>query len=212
MSIECLNQALKISGLTPTKKFILVILGNYADEKGSCYPSYRHLANIVGLKDTKGVQRAIKQFEEMGLLRIEHRKTNDGGNTSNRYHLTMAMGVETPACVETKKDRVTQPSNTKDNTKEYINEDFTILWSVYPRKIGKKMAHKIFCKYDEKHYKKILYGAQRFAEQNMGTDEKFIPHLSTWLNQERWMDWFVTDEHGYIIKPKEVKTKNNLAG
>jgi hypothetical protein len=212
MSIECLNQALKISGLTPTKKFILVILGNYADENKSCYPSYRHLANIVGLKDTKGVQRAIKEFEQMGLLKIENRKSNDGGNTSNRYHLTLAMGTETPTGVETKKDRVTEPSNTKDNTKENIVEEFSTLWSIYPRKIGKKMAYRVFCKYDEKHYKKILYGAKRFAEQNTVTDEKFIPHLSTWLNQERWMDWFETDEKGYIIKPKNIKTKNNLAG
>ena len=78
MSIECLNQALKIKGLTPTKKFILVILGNYADEKGTCYPSYRHLADMIGLKDTKGVQRAIKEFEEKGYLTIQHR-VNDKG-------------------------------------------------------------------------------------------------------------------------------------
>ena len=70
MSIECLNQALKIKGLTPTKKFILVLLANYSDERGSCYPSYRHIADTIGLKDTKGVQKAIKEFEELGLSLI----------------------------------------------------------------------------------------------------------------------------------------------
>jgi len=33
MSIELLNKALKLEGLTPTKKLVLVILANYADEK-----------------------------------------------------------------------------------------------------------------------------------------------------------------------------------
>jgi len=36
MSIECLNLALKTNGLTPTKKLVVVILANYADEKGTC--------------------------------------------------------------------------------------------------------------------------------------------------------------------------------
>ena len=44
MSIEFLNHALRVEGLPPTKKLILVILGNYADENGSCYPSYKHIA------------------------------------------------------------------------------------------------------------------------------------------------------------------------
>ena len=73
MSIECLNQALKITGLTPTKKFILVLLANYADEKGTCYPSYKLIAKSIGLKTHKGVQKTIKEFEQLGYLKIEHR-------------------------------------------------------------------------------------------------------------------------------------------
>ena len=47
MSIELLNKALKLEGLTPTKKLVLVILANYADEKGSCYPSYQHIGCLL---------------------------------------------------------------------------------------------------------------------------------------------------------------------
>ena len=89
MSIECLNKALKVNGLSPTKKLILVILGNYADEKGTCYPSYKHIAKLIGLNTTKTIQNAIKEFEQLGYLRIEHRKLDNGGHTSNRYHLTL---------------------------------------------------------------------------------------------------------------------------
>ena len=123
MSIDCLNSALKTKGLTPTKKFSLVVLANYADEKGSCYPSYRHIANIVGLADTKGVQRTIKEFENDGLLKIEPRKSA-AGQTSNRYVLTLnggaqtPRGLTTPRGISTHPPGVSQPPYTKEYTKE----------------------------------------------------------------------------------------------
>lgn len=214
MSIEYLNLALKTQGLTPTKKLILVILGNYADEKGSCYPSYKHIAKIIGLKDTKGIQKTIKEFEELGYLQIEHRKTENGGYTSNRYHIKLGMGVETPRGEDTSRVGVSEPSNTKDDTKtNIVNESFNLFWKIYPRRIGRKTALKSFTKFDTKHFEKILYATKLFARDNSETDEKFIPHPTTWLNQERWLDYFELDEVGTVIRPKQkFKTKNNLAG
>ena len=212
MSIEHLNKALKVEGLTPTKKFILVILANYADEKGTCYPSYKHLAEMIGLKTQKGVQRAIKEFEHLGLLKIEHRKLENGGYTSNRYHLKLG-GVSKDHRVIIDTGLGSQKTtNTKDNTKDIYIKEFQTFWSIYPRKVGKKSANKSFNKFDEKHYDKILYGAQRFAEQNLATEEKYIPHATTWLNQERWLDYFETDETGWITGVKKQSKINNLAG
>jgi hypothetical protein len=208
MSIECLNQALKVEGLTPTKKLILVILGNYADEKGTCYPSYGHIAKMIGLKDTKGVQKTIKEFEELGYLQIEHRTTINGGYTSNRYHLRIGMGLETPRGADTMREGVLEPSNTKDDTKTITKSiddiSFNEFWKEYPRKIGKFQAKKTFSKFDDKDYSKIIYAAKVFANENLATEEKFIPHPTTWLNQKRYLD--------YINKPIKDKTLNNLAG
>jgi hypothetical protein len=102
--------------------------------------------------------------------------------------------------------------NTSDNTKDIYGEKFQIFWRIYPRKIAKKAAYKSWSKFDEKHYDKILYGAQRFAEQSQGTIEKFIPHATTWLNQERWLDFFETDETGCVTGVKQETKINNLAG
>ena len=137
MSIEFLNHALRVEGLPPTKKLILVILGNYADENGSCYPSYKHIAKMIGLQDTKGIVKTIKEFEKLGFLRIENRKLPNGSNTSNRYHLLLGRGVDTPRV------EVVQPLNTKDNTKDIYTESFEKFWKIYPRKIGKKDGLKI---------------------------------------------------------------------
>jgi len=93
MSIECLNKAIKVDGLTPTKKLVLILLANYADENKSCYPSYSHIAKLVGLKDTKNIKRIIDELVERGLLRKENRIKEDGGNTSNKYYITIGGGV-----------------------------------------------------------------------------------------------------------------------
>lgn len=212
MSIEHLNKALKIQGLKPTEKFILVILANYSDEQGSCYPSYGHIAEMIGLQTNKSVKIAIKKFVTLGLLRIEHRYLDNGGYTSNRYHLTLGGVAEDHRVVVEPSHGSHKTTNTKDYTKEEYIDQFNKFWSIYPRKIGKKKSYKIFTKYDEKHYKKILYGTHRFAEQSKQTEDKFIPHPSTWLNGERWMDYFETDESGCVTGVKKVSKINNLAG
>jgi len=208
MSIEYLNYALKTNDLTPTKKLILVILGNYADEKGTCYPSYGHIAKIIGLKDTKGIQKTIKEFEELGYIKIEHRKTVNGGYTSNRYHLLLGMGVSTPSGVQTRREGVSEPSNTKDDTKTITKSSknifFEEFWKEYPRRVGKSQALKSFMKFNEKNQSKIIYATKVFAKENEATEQKFIPHPTTWLNQQRYLD--------YINKPIKDKTLNNLAG
>lgn len=195
MSIECLNLALKQEGLTPTKKLILVLLGNYADENGTCYPSYGHIAKIIGLKDTKGIQKTIKEFEKQGLLRVEHRKTNTGGNTSNRYHLTMGRGVKTHRGDEAMGEGVLEPSNTKEETKTIIyNKNFESFWDIYPRKVSKKKTWSVYKKIDKSECEKILEGVKNLNEQNI--DILYVPYPVTWLNQERWKD-----EH---VKAKKI--------
>jgi hypothetical protein len=81
---------------------------------------------------------------------------------------------------------------------------FNEFWEIYPRKIGKFQAQKSFLKYDEKHYSKIIYATKVFAQENINTEEKFIPHPTTYLNQQRYLD--------YVDKPIKNKTLNNLAG
>ena len=76
MTIECLNKAigLQFKSQTPTKRLILILLANYCDEKNSCYPSYKHIAKLAGLKDTKHVANIIKEFEQLGFLKIEKKQ------------------------------------------------------------------------------------------------------------------------------------------
>lgn len=200
MSIECLNQAIKIEGLTPTKKLILILLANYADDQNTCYPSYKHIAKIVGLKTVKGIQKAIKEFEELGLLRIEHRILENGSYTSNKYHLMLGGVISDPTPIKDVRVGSQTTNNTKDNTK--TNTQFEKFWELYPRKIGKKTAKQIFYKFDSKIINKVLHGTKCYANEKINTEINFILHPTTFLRQERFNDY---------VNQKERKI-TNLAG
>ena len=210
MSIEALNKALNIQfkNQTPTKRLILILLANYCDDKNSCYPSYKHIAKLAGLKDTKHIASIVKEFEELGLLKIQKRFKDDGGNISNMYYLTLD---HPPTGVETTTPLVRTPSNTKEDTKENTNRGegkFKEFWEYYPRKENKEYAKNIYLKtiktYQEK---KLLINVQVFAHEiKMQKKEKqFIPMASTWLNQKRYLEF---DK----IKPINRKSLNAIAG
>ena len=220
MSIEMLNRALKVEGLTPTRKFILVLLGNYADENDQCYPSHRHIAKIIGLKDTKGIQRTIKEFEQMGYLKIQHRKKEDGSYTSNKYTLLLPEGSNTLTGSDTLKVTATLPVNTKDNTKtnniSFTLEDelkFKNFYKNYPRKVGKHITMQKYkqalkeVSHTDLEKAVIMFKTECEVKQ---TEKKYIPHPSTWLYQKRYIDYLEMKDKDFI---KEMsRSKNDIAG
>ena len=217
-------KALKIQfeGQTPTKRLILILLANYCDDANSCYPSYSHIAKLAGLKDPKHIARIVKEFEELGLLRIEKRYKKDGGNTSNRYFLTlkqevidpMGLQTRTPPVLDTPTPVVSTPPNTKEETKDDtkdINVEFNKFWKVYPRKENKALSlikYKIITrkfKTDD-----IMLYLERYLNdlEIKGTDKKFIPHCSTWLSQKRFLD-YEEYEMQEIKTPEDKKSSND---
>lgn len=81
--------------------------------------------------------------------------------------------------------------------KQQPKEAFDDFWDVYPRHVSKAMARRAFanaCKVASPS--EIILGAIRFAEylKREGTEMKYIPHPSTWLNGERWEDELPEDQ------------------
>ena len=189
MSIQGLQWWIKQECDTPTSKLVLFILSNYADEEGSCYPSEKHIAKIVGVSDRQ-VRRCLSNLVNKGLISIAERK-----GTSNRYFLSMEADV-LPV-------RKPTSTNTKQHTKDIYSSEFEMFWKSYPRKIGKYAAAKSFKKECKNTQSKILIEkAKLFSVHCKGTEECFIPHASTWLNQRRYED---------IVK-RPRKTLDSIAG
>ena len=70
--------------------------------------------------------------------------------------------------------------------------DFDRLWKAYPRKVAKGAARKAFLKLrpTPELCDRMLTAIewQRQTPQWLADDGQFIPHLATWLNQERYDD------------------------
>jgi DNA-binding MarR family transcriptional regulator len=84
MSFQAMAKAVEIK-LPTQEKFVLIMLANYADESGKCWPSVQTLATNTGLS-TATVKRALKKLIARGLLSREQRRK---GNlkTSSLYSL-----------------------------------------------------------------------------------------------------------------------------
>lgn len=73
-----------------------------------------------------------------------------------------------------------------------LTERFEQFWKAYPRKVGKGAALKVWVKL--KPSEELLVRMLKAVEQQKRTAQwqrdsgQFIPHPSTWLNQERWED------------------------
>ena len=67
--------------------------------------------------------------------------------------------------------------------------EFQKFWELYPRKVGKLTAKRSWEKLSVENKQKALQAIVEHRKYwvKKGTDWEFIPHASTWLNQECWI-------------------------
>lgn len=73
---------------------------------------------------------------------------------------------------------------------------FEQFWQQYPRKVGKLTAKRSWEKLSLDNQQKALEAIVEHRKYWVakGTDWEFIPHASTWLNQERFEDELVVEQ------------------
>jgi len=68
-------------------------------------------------------------------------------------------------------------------------EGFDDFWATYPRREAKPRARKAWIKHDLRSKREaVMAGLQNALVKWRGKDIEFIPHASTWINNERWTD------------------------
>jgi hypothetical protein len=87
MSFTAMALASKQITGNPTRKLILLLLADRANEQGICWPSLQTIARDCELS-VATVKRQIKELEKLGLLQIKHVKTC-GAYASNQYLLSL---------------------------------------------------------------------------------------------------------------------------
>jgi DNA-binding transcriptional ArsR family regulator len=202
-------QAFQLKLGCSTRKLILLKLADNANDQGYCWPSYQHIADLCEI-DKRTAQRHIKKLAEMGYLTIEHR-TRKHGDTSNMYRLSLEESrgdilpprgrhTITPGVAHDHPEPVIEPVKESKRLCPLENEpnissiEFKKLWEQWPNNNGKKQAVKAF---------------KTLLSKNKGKDASFIVNsliqdvkarlqanqfgftnlmLSTYLNNERWLD------------------------
>ena len=74
---------------------------------------------------------------------------------------------------------------------------FENFWSQYPKKVGKLTAKRSWEKLSQENQQKALEAIVEHRKywSAKGTEWEFIPHASTWLNQERFEDELVIEQN-----------------
>ena len=68
-------------------------------------------------------------------------------------------------------------------------DEFQEFWSRYPRKVGTGAAKKAYDKaLKSARHDDIMAGLSEQLPALESRQKQYIPHASTWLNQERWKD------------------------
>lgn len=110
-----------------------------------------------------------------------------------------AHHAETPAS-----DARTPPSSPQERKGKEVNTSSTAprstdddpgfirFWTIYPRKVGKGEARKVWARLVKAgvDVERVIAGAERYRSEvaRRRVEEKFVKHPGPWLNAERWDD------------------------
>lgn len=174
--------------------------------RGGSRSDQQTLADDCGMS-VRAVQRAQAELTALGVLEVTETKRQDGRRGCNRYRLLIDQTGQEPAATQAAPLRqggvardATQAEQEVDLQELEVptgtsasaparDDDFEDFWRRYPRHAGssKADARKAYGRAIGKVGKtKVLAGTERFRDDPNLPEERFIPHASTWLNQERW--------------------------
>jgi len=177
------------------------VLRRHADkDDGTCYPGRARIAEL-GRMAPRTVDKAIDELIGIGALRVQsrHDPENPKKQLSNQYTvLTPSKNCTTPLansapppsknCSVT---RVIEPESENQRTYDQLAVDqaFDTFWNTYPRKVGRKKCAQWWNRHRQ-HSQQILDRLDAWCQywSQTVTDNRYIPHPYTWLNQERWND------------------------
>lgn len=82
--------------------------------------------------------------------------------------------------------------------------NFNNIWSIYPRKVSKRMAQKAFERLTLQEQTQAIEAMPDHIKywKTNETALAYIPHLSTWLNQYRFEDEIVIEEPKQNKRPE----------
>ena len=167
---------------------------------------------ILGIKNKRTVARKVDNLVKAGLLKKHVDKEGNGSRTY--FQLTEKVYTLRNNDRKNRKydeDKVDEPkvsNQDKYDKVPYFNE----FWKAYPKKRSKGQALAPFKRNvkDKETLDKILEDIEFKLNNGVWNDFQFIPHASTYLNAEGWLDEKFIPKPQY--KTREPITKANRGG
>lgn len=88
MSMQAMTKALSIPTGHAPSKHVLLLLANYADENGECFPSIDRIATESELA-ARTVRKCLELLEGLGLLSRDQARKADGTMARSRFRLNL---------------------------------------------------------------------------------------------------------------------------
>lgn len=167
-------------------------------EPGSVVTGRNKIAEEVGLSD-KQVRRALSNLEKTGEIRRKRANKYSIITIENYSMYQFLENDQGPAEGQQRASR--GPLNKKVRIKEVNNKNirssdddqqcndrFAEFWKEYPRKVNRKGAFSAFKRNRlwNGEFGAVMDGLRRDKGSEQWSNSKFIPHPTTWINQERW--------------------------
>lgn len=206
-----------VKSLSAQEKILYSEITALADLKGYCYASNNYFAHIYGV-DSSTIKRWLRNLKDEGFIaveieyktdtkEIEKRRIIPITTPSSKMSLGRCKNEPTPRC-KNEPENTTSYSYSSNTHKEesislqeYIGQtdsDFEQFWSVYPKKVAKAEARKAFAKkVRHEDMTKLLATIDKYKRTKQWSDKQYIPHPTTFLNQERWNDEVVSDRKSW---------------
>lgn len=213
MSFKAVNWAWEQRDLSVHAKMVLLALANRHNPDTGCFPSLTKIGEDVGCSRST-VIRCLELLQSRGLISAEKGFRQNGSQTSNRYVFGFEVGGSTvtpPQChTDTPPVSERHPHKQVRNkqlslNKDIIEQTFEKLWSAYPVKKGKGAAKTSFEKAANKLSLETLAAKlDAYIISVQGRDKRYIPHLTTWLNQGRWDDEIDAPDFNHMTTSQQM--------
>lgn len=132
------------------------------------------------------IRTAVRELEEYGYLERSQDRTHNLFGEAVYVTRDPSSGFPLSGFPSSE-----NPTPKKTISKKTINKKygdwFNEFWDAYPRKIGKATAEKAFLRLGEAGAQAVA-GARRLANDPNLPPTQYIPHPTTWLNREGWLD------------------------
>lgn len=202
--------------LTPNAKLLYGEITALCNERGYCWASNSYFSDLYGVSKVS-ISKWINQLVSKGYVSSELQYKEGTKEILNRYIRIVNEPIEEKLKAPIK-EKFKDNNTVINNTKNIYSNEFEQFWSLYPRKIDKKKAYTKFKTARKKHsLETILEGTKKYAKTVKDTENKFIKHPTTFLNNDSFIDGFEDIDEQKSNTPtnpryREIKREDMMFG